>query len=168
MKKNKTTRAAPRPAAAEPEQFLPFRVHRLAARLGFSEEYKTKSGVRIKVREWRVLFLLRAMEGLSNADICAFLDMDPATASRAVKALAGQGLVALASAPEDGRKLISRLTPRGHGVYDEIAPSRIGFAREIEACLSAAERVALYAILDKLDRQCALAAAAEKPARAAP
>lgn len=139
----------------ELEHFLPFRIHRLAARLGYTDVFRTKFGAHIRVREWRVLFLLRARDGLSNAEICALLGMDPATVSRAVNALADQGLAATATAPDDGRKILSTLTAKGRAAYKEIAPARLAFAEAVESCLSPPERVALYALLDKLDRRCA-------------
>lgn len=133
------------------DRFLPYRIHRLAARLGFEDAFSSRLGTAVRVREWRVMALLAALGPMSSTEIASLLDMDAATVSRAIAALTSQKLAVSNSSKDDARRTITRLTPLGVTVHDEMAPSRVEFARSVEACLSAPEQVALYALLDKLD-----------------
>jgi DNA-binding MarR family transcriptional regulator len=145
-----------RPAhAIDLDDFLPYRIHRLAARLGYANAIWSRAGAKVRVREWRPLVLIGAMGALSNSQISNLLDMDAATVSRAIKTLAEQGLVESRPSPVDRRKTLTAVTQKGAQVHDEIAPGRLAFAEAVESCLSAPERVALFALLDKIDAQLA-------------
>lgn len=133
------------------DRFLPYRVHRLAARLGFDDAFSSRLGATVRVREWRVMALLAALGPMSNTEIAALLDMDGATVSRAIASLTTQKLATSSNSKSDARRTISRLTALGVAVHDEMAPGRLRFAADVEKCLDAVERVALYALLDKLD-----------------
>jgi DNA-binding MarR family transcriptional regulator len=133
------------------DRFLPYRIHRLAARLGFDDSFSTRLGTAVRVREWRVIALLAALGPMSSSEIASLLDMDAATVSRAIATLTTQKMAQSNSDKDDARRTITQLTALGATVHDEMAPSRVEFARSVEGCLSAPEQVALYALLDKLD-----------------
>lgn len=138
------------------QAFLPFRFMRMGLRMAdtgnkLSTLIKT-SGVAIGEREWRVLALLGSYGGLTNSQLTKISSLDPATISRAVKALKEIGFVDTLHSKRDRRRLLIYLTREGARYHDQITPKRIETGEEIASCLTQQENQTLNRILDKLDQ----------------
>lgn len=114
----------------------------------FAARYEKK--YRIKLTEWRVLFVLAQRETLSASDLGDLLGLDKMAISRAVRALEKTGRLRRDADANDARRRILRLTNAGRALYAIIAPS--GREREdmLLSCLDDRQRNALDALLDRL------------------
>lgn len=130
--------------------YLPFRFFEITRKLAFSGKIEI-DGVAVSVRDWRVLALLASAGPLTNSELADNMGMDAATITRAVKFLRSNGLVDVQPSKRDRRSQLIALSQKGADIYDDIAPERIAFAKNVEACLTAAERDNLYSALDKID-----------------
>lgn len=100
-----------------------------------------------------------APEGRAVADLRAQLRLDSGLASRLLRALEAQGLVAVVPDPADGRRRLARLTPAGlaeRAAYDRLSDRR---ARDLaarqgrrgaETLLDAMDRVAFALAADRI------------------
>ena len=79
--------------------------------------------------------------------------MDKVTVSRAVARLIEQRLVKRETDPNDRRRSILKLTPRGARTHRQIVPIARGRESELAAALTAKERRNLDALLVKLQRR---------------
>jgi len=87
---------------------------------------------------------------LSLGEIGRECSMDPAAASRQVKALEDEGFVARRVSPEDARVTVLRLTPAGRAVYRRIVTVRIEYMTEVLAAWPARDRATLVRLVDRL------------------
>jgi len=144
-------------------RYLPFRIHRLAIRVGFVGEGTsgaafdpaTTNGDPLKVREWRIIVLLATCGPLANTEIAELAGMNAATISRAVTLLADRGYVVTRADPQDKRKTLMSLTPAGAKLFNAISPARMKFLQELESCLTPEELETFYSVLDKFEHQLA-------------
>lgn len=132
------------------DRYSPYLLNRLAARISrrLAREYGERFG--ITIAEWRVLAHLAGSEGISVRDIEARVDLDRSKVSRAVNRLESKGYVDKLRNTDDQRLLILSLTPAGRGLFERIAPVALDFERRLLDGLSAGEREALFAAIDKL------------------
>lgn len=114
----------------------------------FAARYEKK--YRIKLTEWRVLFVLAQREALSASDLGDLLGLDKMAVSRAVRALEKTRRLRRDLDANDARRRILRLTRAGRGLYNIIAPS--GREREdmLLSCLDEAQKNHLDGLLDTL------------------
>ncbi|WP_353187377.1 MarR family transcriptional regulator [Bosea sp. (in: a-proteobacteria)] len=116
------------------EEFLPYRLNRLAAAV--SQAFRAVYGPHhdLTVPEWRVLATLGQFETMSAKAIGAHSAMHKTKVSRAVRALEERRWLARRESPDDRREEILRLTPLGRKSYAEIVPRALAFeARILEA-----------------------------------
>lgn len=136
--------------ALDLEQYLPYRFFGLTRNLAFQGKWFAH-GVGISIRDWRILAFLAARGPKTNSEIAYDMGVDAATISRAIRYLRDHGLVAVKRSRRDRRTQLVALTQKGADVHDVLAPERKRFSMEVESCLTASERDALYAALDKID-----------------
>lgn len=70
--------------------------------------------------QWRALKAIRRREGLSQAELADFLDMEPIAVGRVLDRLASAGFVERRADPNDRRRWRLHLTRRAHGVTDDM------------------------------------------------
>jgi len=121
------------------EDFLPYRVNVLAARLSreFATRYRARFG--ISVPEWRVVAHLSQSGAVSVREIHERVDMDKSKVSRAAARLEAAGYVAKRVNPGDRRLVELRLTARGEAMMAELAKLAEAYSGELRARLGDAE-----------------------------
>ncbi len=146
-------RVAPKDARLDLFRFVPFRLNRLAAEVSgaLSAEYQQRYG--LDIPEWRVLATLGFRRGACSAQYVAHCTRThKSTISRAVTALLKRRLIERVENAEDRREFRLRMTAKGRALYEELIPRLLRREQEIMACLTAAERKALAALLGKVER----------------
>lgn len=107
----------------------------------------------ITVAGWKALSMIGAFQPISSGAVARRSSMDPDKVTRAVDQLANKGLVAREVDPEDRRRVVLTLTPRGKRAYTEIDGMRRQVDVEFLSVLSDAERKSFFEALDKLELQ---------------
>lgn len=148
------------------EAFLPYRlsvVTNRASRL-FARRYSEAYG--LSIPEWRVLAVVGRFGGLSATGVAERTAMDKVKVSRAVRALLDRGLLAREEDAADRRVQRLAMTPAGRALHAGIVPEARALEAELLAGLDPAERLALHAMLGRLDarlREMGAPAAADGP-----
>ena len=134
----------------ELDQFLPYRLNVLAARVsrGFAAHYKERFG--LSVAEWRVLAHLSQTDAVSVRDIHLRADLEKSQASRAAARLGEAGLVTKREGEEDRRLISLSLTGKGRSLMEELIPLAEAYERDLIATLPEAERAALDRAIKRL------------------
>ncbi|MFO1406961.1 MAG: MarR family winged helix-turn-helix transcriptional regulator [Steroidobacteraceae bacterium] len=148
-----------RPGRIELERFLPYRLSVLTNVVSGSiaETYQRRFGLGIP--EWRVIAVLAMRPGLSAAEVAACTGMDAVAVSRAVGRLLRDRRLVRATARDDRRRSVLRLSAAGKAVYRQVAPLALDYEQELVGCLDPHESAALDSIVQKLtERARALAA----------
>lgn len=113
------------------EDFLPYRLNRLAASV--SQAFRAVYGPHhdLTVPEWRVLATLGQFETMSAKAIGAHSAMHKTKVSRAVRALEERRWLKRRESPDDRREEFLSLTPLGQQTYAEIVPRALAFEAQI-------------------------------------
>jgi DNA-binding MarR family transcriptional regulator len=145
------------PPGVEPQElislreFLPYRIHLLSSKIARPADVKLADGKVIRARDWRVILQLASRGPLTNRELSSMVGLDAANITRVVQYLSDLGLVTTRSSAVDRRKQIISLTAEGAAVHDEIAPKRKRIGEDLLKCLTTAERVQLFQMLDRLE-----------------
>lgn len=99
---------------------------------------------------WKVLTLLGRFGPISVSEITAHTSLEMDKITRVVDSLVRQGLTVRRQDSADKRRIIIHLTAGGRKVVRRVETMIARMEREFLIALSAREREALYAILDKL------------------
>lgn len=132
------------------ENFLPYRLNRLASRV--STEFRAVYGPYhdLTIPEWRVLATLGQFHEMGASAIGAHSAMHKTKVSRAVRALEDRRWLSRRSREEDRREEVLSLTVAGRRVYDDVVPRAIAFEKRIlDATGTDADRILL--LLTKLE-----------------
>ena len=100
--------------------------------------------------EWIVLFCLNQQAGLNAQQISNVTGRHKTSISTAVRQLQTKKLIVRNTDIKDGRRQVLRVTDTGQKIYKAILGNFVAREGEMMACLDAAERSALMAILDKM------------------
>jgi len=100
---------------------------------------------------FHILMALWAAEeqGIAHKDIAATMSVTRATVSGLMAALEREGFVKSETAPDDRRKLIAQLTPRGRTVVKQAFNTSMARFRAVFASLSPSEFAELSALLQR-------------------
>lgn len=134
-------------------QFLPYRLNRLADRISDELERMYAQRYDLNVAQWRVLAWLSHCDDLTAKKVCTYTNMDKARVSRAVQALVDRGLVTRAPSPRDQRVHELHLTRDGAELLSRLIPEAQDWEAELVATLSASEYRDLLNAMGKLERQ---------------
>lgn len=104
----------------------------------------------LSVAEWRMLARLNAQGPMQLGDFCRETGMDKAYVSRLLRSLEPQGLIAVSTDPDHGRRLIVAVTAKGRALARRILPQARAAQEELLQVLDPAERVAFYGAIKKL------------------
>jgi len=99
---------------------------------------------------YAVLRCIHEGDAPSLGEIARECSMDPAAASRQVKALEDDGLVERRATSDDGRVTVVRLTRDGRDVYRRIVDVRTAYMRDVLSQWPARDRAALVRLVDRL------------------
>jgi DNA-binding MarR family transcriptional regulator len=138
------------PSRIELERFLPYRLSVLTNVVSGSIATMYQRRFGLGIPEWRVIAVLSMRPGMSAAEVSACTGMDAVAVSRAVSRLLRSGRLRRATADDDRRRSVLRLTAAGRGVYRQVAPLALGYERELLGCLDGREAAALDSIVRKL------------------
>lgn len=133
--------------------FLPYRlsVLQLAVSRSLAQIYGRRFA--LSRHEWRVLAVLAQESPLTAVEVAERTSMDKVQVSRAVAKLIAAGRVSRETDPKDRRRAPLSPTPAGRAVYRRIVPLVQARERDLTSGLSADERRALDAMIDKLHRR---------------
>jgi DNA-binding MarR family transcriptional regulator len=136
---------------AKPSDLLSSKVIRLAnvLRRSSSLVYGRKLG--LSQVEWRIVALVGEHAPVSLNALADLMGLDKGQVSRAVSALVTSRLV-LREYRREGRGVRITLSARGEDVYGELMASAIERNRVLLSGMSAAEKIELFDILDRLTK----------------
>jgi len=132
-----------------------FRISRLFSKLNTGVARQLNAQFKLLSREWRALALVAQHEPISASELVERSPMDKASVSRAVSRLTELGYISTLPHPEDGRMQTIRLTRSGWTIYRRIAPHSAARQASLLSVLSAPERKAFFAMLDRIEEQAA-------------
>lgn len=144
--------ASAEPIALRLENFVPFRLNRLAAAVSeyLSAIYRTRFG--LEIPEWRVLVTVGQRNDCTAQFIAASTRMHKTRVSRAVAALTERKLIERAANADDARARHLQLTPSGRRLYAALVPFALERERVLLACLDEPQRRGLIAGLTGLEK----------------
>src|SRR5882762_7871702 len=132
-------------------KYLPFRLtvltNRLTRRVAqfYSQRYK------LTAPEWRTMAVLGQSGAMSANSVILQTTMDKVRVSRAVAKLLKAGYITRDADPEDRRRAILALTPKGAEIYRQIVPLVQDIEAELLRALNATERAGLDSALAKIE-----------------
>ncbi len=134
------------------QNFLPFRLNRVATILSrrLSAIYSEKYG--LDIPQWRVMATLGYRETCTAQTIVCATYTHKSTISRAVSKLITAGLLESYTSTSDKREQLLRFTSAGQALYDELAPQLKKAESEIIAELGGENYTALQEALATLEQ----------------
>ncbi|HMM57730.1 MAG TPA: MarR family transcriptional regulator [Rudaea sp.] len=100
--------------------------------------------------QWRALKRLHRGEGMRQNELAEQLEMEPIAIGRVIDRLQKAGFVERRADPADRRAWRLYLTPRAHGVVDDIEQISTELLREAQRGVSAAEMKAMMSTLTRM------------------
>ncbi|MEH6524778.1 MAG: MarR family transcriptional regulator [Sneathiella sp.] len=133
------------------EQFLPYRLNRLADSLSknASQAYKLEFG--LSRSEWRAFALLGQKSTMTATEIAHFSTMDKTKVSRALYALEKRSWLIRRQDDKDRRLEHIALTTFGQQAYEKLVPKMLKIETDMIAKLGDANFAALKQGLDALE-----------------
>ena len=133
--------------------FLPYLLNQAAEATSKSFHATYKSAYGMTRTQWRVMANLGRFGAMTARDICAISHIEKTKVSRAVAALAEDGLLARAPSPQDRRAEILSLTEAGQAVFADLGRQAILYDRDLRAELGPDLAGQLDAVLRRLIAQ---------------
>jgi len=132
------------------DRYVPAIITFIANKLSNSATAFYQRNFGVNVTEWRIMSLLAIEPGIPASRICSVIGFDKGPVSRTLAVMKKRGLVAIRSAPEDGRSHAISLTAKGRATHDEVIVAALGRERRLLSCLDAQEREVLIVLLRRL------------------
>jgi DNA-binding MarR family transcriptional regulator len=107
-------------------------------------------GINLTPTQWAALAKLNETGPCWQNQLGRLTAMDVATIKGVIDRLTARGLTETSSDPEDGRRLLVRLTRTGQQLAEKAMPNALAISRETLAPLDTKEREALIGLLNKL------------------
>jgi DNA-binding MarR family transcriptional regulator len=145
------TARSPRRALLRLPAFVPFRLNRLAAAVSEHLAASYRGRFALEVPEWRVMATVGQERGCTAQFIAASTRMHKTRVSRAVAQLMRRGLIERDASAHDRREMQLRLSGAGRRMYAQLVPLALAREEALLNCLSAAERRAFLAALERLE-----------------
>jgi len=111
--------------------------------------------------QWRALKTIRRHEGLSQAELADFLDMQPIPVGRVVDRLEKTGYIERRADPGDRRRWRLHLTAQAHAVVDEMEVIAAGLRNEALQGIERADFDTLLHVLDQIKNNLVAISAAD-------
>lgn len=133
------------------ERFLPYRLNVLSNRISqaLAGLYQARFGLTIP--QWRVMAILGRHPGISAGEVAQRAAMDKVKVHRAVTGLLADGRIERATAVDDRRRSILRLSAAGRQTYGEIVPVARAYEDALLKDFDAAAIEAMDALIGRLD-----------------
>jgi MarR family transcriptional regulator, lower aerobic nicotinate degradation pathway regulator len=112
--------------------------------------FAAKIGCDLTAMQWAVLSKLREIGATSQNQLGRDTAMDVATVKGVVDRLTGRGLTHIALDPDDARRRLVDLTPKGAALVDAQVAQARAITDETLAPLSAKDRATFMSLLTKL------------------
>jgi len=156
MRKNRAAHAA-RPAATgetglllDLDRYVPAFITFIANKLSNSATVFYQKNFGVNVTEWRIMSLLAIEPGIPASRICHVIGFDKGPVSRTLSLLQKRGLVAIRTAPDDGRTHSISLTAKGRATHDKVIVAALERERRLLSCLRKDERELLIDLLRRV------------------
>ena len=117
-----------------PDELLNYRIARLLAISSAPGIRLFEGGYGVSRREWSLVGMVAAYGAMSPSELAARAHLDRPHVSRAITELVTKGLLVRSHLPNDKRRALVEITPRGQQLYEEVFPQ---IARINDAVLSA-------------------------------
>jgi homoprotocatechuate degradation regulator HpaR len=104
----------------------------------------------INEQQWRVIRVLAETDAMDATELAARANILAPSLTRMIKTLVEQGLINVARNPEDARRLMLSVAPKGLGLIASATPESLQVAAEIEAWFGADNTALLRDLLDRL------------------
>lgn len=101
-------------------------------------------------QQWRVLRALIEADSLDILDLAGRCQIHPASLSRILPKLAGDGLVARRANVSDQRRIVVSITQKGRALFDALAPESEAIYAELEREIGGDRLRELYRSLDEV------------------
>ena len=101
-------------------------------------------------QQWRILRVLSEREQLEPWEICDICQILSPSLAGVLSRMDDMGVINRSRVPEDQRRVIVRLSPRGSELVEEIAPLIQAQYRKLEEALGRELIDELYTVLDKV------------------
>jgi DNA-binding MarR family transcriptional regulator len=135
------------------DDFIPYKMSVVANRVSQSIGRLFEEKFNLQIPEWRILMALYAYGDLVFNEVVDRTSMDKARVSRGHRRLMDLGMIQPVDDPNDARKLILSLTPKGEKMCTAILPEVVAREAWFLAALEPHEQRQLDVILDKLMRR---------------
>ncbi len=138
---------------AEVNRFIAAYIMGIANRLanGASAHYRKRHN--LGMAEWRTLMAIGRSDHRIVREVAEMADLDYAAASKSLKLLAAQGLVAIEQTRTRGRAAIASLTPQGLKMYEKLKASALTRQERLLAAFSPEDIETLWTLLRKVESQ---------------
>jgi len=133
------------------ERFAPFRLSVLANRMTRAVAKVYMRRFKLSAPEWRTMAVLGRFGAMTANSVVERTAMDKVRVSRTVTRLLRSGHITRRTDPEDRRRAILDLTPKGLAIYRQIVPRALAVETDLLADLTPDERASLDAIIAKLE-----------------
>lgn len=133
------------------ESFLPYRLSFTGNLVSEAIAGAYKSLFGLSIPEWRVVAHIAQHPRITQQEIVGRTRMDKVAVSRAAVALMKRGVIARMPNDQDRRSHHLILTASGRELFAAIAPKALELEAAIFGRMSAAERAAFTAILQRID-----------------
>ena len=131
-------------------RYVPAFITFIANKLSNSATAHYQRNFGVSVTEWRIMSLLAIEPGIPASRICSVIGFDKGPVSRNLSVLQKRGLVAIRTAPDDGRTHAISLTARGRAIHDKVIVAAMERERRLLSCLKKDEREILIDLLRRL------------------
>jgi DNA-binding MarR family transcriptional regulator len=138
------------PGEFDLETFLPYLLNQAAEATSKSFQARYKAAYGMTRTQWRVLANLGKFGAMTARDICTISHIEKTKVSRAVAALAADGLLLRTQSPQDRRAEFLSLTAQGGAVFHDLGQRAIAYDRALRSSLGADLAQKLDAVLREL------------------
>jgi DNA-binding MarR family transcriptional regulator len=132
------------------DRYVPAFVTFIANKLSNSATTFYQRNFGVNVTEWRIMSLLAIEPGIQASRICHVIGFNKGPVSRTLSTMQKRGLVAIRTAPDDGRSHSISLTARGQATHDKVIVAALDRERRLLSCLNKDEREALIELLRRI------------------
>jgi len=132
------------------DRYVPAFITFIANKLSNSATAYYQRNFGVNVTEWRIMSLLAIEPGIPASRICHVIGFDKGPVSRTLSVLQKRGLVAIRTAPDDGRTHSISLTAKGRATHDKVIAAALERERRLLSVLKKDEREVLIDLLRRV------------------
>ena len=100
---------------------------------------------------------------MTQVDLCKELELDKSTVAKALARMEMYGLVAKRTNPDDTRSFLVYPTSKAAEIVPKTREVFSGWAKDVTACMTEAEKELFYELLHKVARQAAMLSNSSRP-----